>query len=84
MLKEQKIKDFVELVQLLSKKSSLDNGTGHKVTVWTPMGRMKFLMYPNKLSMKMKSVTNRDSENECTKWASLKVKFIAVTPVERW
>lgn len=76
--------DFVALVQLLSTKSSIDNGTGHEVEIWTPMGRMQFLMYPNKLSMKMKSVRDKDTEKECTKWAGLKVKFIAVTPAERW
>lgn len=36
-------KDFVALVQLLSTKSSIDDGTGHEVEIRTPMGKWYFL-----------------------------------------
>ena len=77
-------KDFVALVQLLSTKSSIDDGTGHEVEIRTPMGKMVFLMYPNKLSMKMKNTINKDTNEEYTKWGGFTVKFIAIKPAERW
>ena len=73
--------DFQKLFSILSTKSSVDEGTGHNVVIWTPLGRMSFLMYPNKLSLKM---VHYDSKNGNTWWSGLTVKFIAVKPVESW
>lgn len=72
-------KDFVDLFQLLSTKSSIDNGTGHNVKLWTPMGQLTFLMYPNKLSLKL--LQQKESK---TWWSDMQVKFIMIKPVERW
>lgn len=71
--------DFVKLVELLSTKSSIDSGTGHNVEIYTPMGKTTFVMYPNKLTMKMKKA--REGK---TWWSDCTVKFIAVKPVESW
>lgn len=71
--------DFVDLYKLLSTKSTIDNGTGHNVEIWTPMGKMTFLMYPNSLQVSLKH--DRGSK---TWWSGLKVKFIAVKPAESW
>lgn len=76
-------KDFVALVQLLSTKSGIDDGTGHEVEIWTPFGKMTFLMYPNKVSMEMKN-ERKDNNREYTSWTAVTVKFIAVKPAERW
>ena len=70
--------DFVDLYKLLSSKG-IDNGTGHNVQIWTPMGKLTFLMYPNKLSVKM--IYEKGSK---TWWSSFNVKFIAVKPAESW
>lgn len=69
--------DFVEFVKVLSTKSKIDNGTGHQIEIRTPMGMMSFLMYPDKLTMKL--FKQRD---ERTWWQNLVIKFIAVKPVE--
>ena len=71
-------KDFVDLFKLLSTKG-IDNGTGHNVEIWTPMGKLTFLMYPNKLTIKMIYDNGKK-----TWWNSFAVKFIAVKPVESW
>lgn len=71
--------DFVKLMQVLSTKSTVDNGTGHNVEIWTPFGKLTFLMYPNKLTMKLYKERNRE-----TWWTGTEVKFIAVKPVESW
>lgn len=70
--------DFVDLYKLLSTKG-IDNGTGHNVEIWTPMGKMTFLMYPNKLSVKMKY-----EKGNKTWWSGMTINFIAVKPVESW
>lgn len=70
--------DFVDLYKLLSTKG-VDNGTGHNVEIWTPMGKMTFLMYPNKLSVKMKY-----EKGNKTWWSGMTINFIAVKPVESW
>lgn len=70
--------DFVDLYKLLSSKG-IDNGTGHNVQIWTPMGKLTFLMYPNKLSVKM--IYEKGSK---TWWSGFNVKFIAVKPAESW
>ena len=70
--------DFVDLYKLLSSKG-IDNGTGHNVQIWTPMGKLTFLMYPNKLSVKM--IHEKGSK---TWWSGFNVKFIAVKPAESW
>ena len=70
--------DFVDLYNLLSTKG-IDNGTGHNVEIWTPMGKMTFLMYPNKLSVKMKY-----EKGNKTWWSGMTINFIAVKPVESW
>lgn len=74
-------KDFVELFRLLSTRSSIDSGTGHNVEIHTPMGKMTFLMYPNKLTLKLKMI---EPGNSATWWQGFSVKFIAVKPVESW
>lgn len=71
--------DFSALWKLLSTKSSIDDGTGHKVKIWTPLGKMTFLMYPNKLDLNLL----RDKGSD-TWWTGFKVKFIAVKPAESW
>lgn len=70
--------DFVDLFKLLSTKG-VDSGTGHNVEIWTPLGKMTFLMYPNKLSLKM--IFDRGNK---TLWNGFSVKFIAVKPAESW
>lgn len=70
--------DFVDLYKLLSTKG-IDSGTGHNVEIWTPMGKLTFLMYPNKLSVKM--IYEKGSK---TWWSDFNVKFIAVKPAESW
>lgn len=70
--------DFVELYRVLSTKG-IDNGTGHNVQIWTPMGKLTFLMYPDKLSVKMLY-----DKNDKTWWSGLSVRFIAVKPAESW
>lgn len=71
--------DFSELWKILSTKSKVDNGTGHRVVIWTPVGKMQFLMYPNKLDLNLLREKNGN-----TWWSGFKVKFIAVKPVESW
>lgn len=71
--------DFVDLFQLLSTKSSLDDGTGHNVVVMTPLGNLTFMMYPDKLSLKMVLM-----EKNCTWWTGFTVNFIALKPAESW
>lgn len=73
--------DFKNLFSLLSTKSRIDAGTGHNVVLWTPLGRMSFLMYPNKLSMKM---LHNELSRGSTWWNGFTVNFIALKPVERW
>lgn len=73
--------DFVSLFKLLSTRSSIDSGTGHNVEIWTPMGRMTFLMYPNKLTLNLKMI---EAGINRTWWQGFSVKFIAVKPVESW
>lgn len=73
--------DFVELFKLLSTRSAIDSGTGHNVEIWTPMGKMTFLMYPNKLTLNLKKL---EMGTKRTWWQGFTVKFIAVKPVESW
>ena len=73
--------DFLELFRILSGKSTIDKGTGHNLMIWTPLGKMEFLMYPNKLSMKM--LHNEPGRNTSW-WTGLAVNFIAIKPAGRW
>lgn len=73
--------DFRELFRILSTKSGIDKGTGHSVAIWTPLGRLTFLLYPNKLSLKMLHCEQNSGE---TWWTGLNVNFIALKPVESW
>lgn len=66
--------DFSKLWDLLSDKG-IDNGTGHNVQIWTPIGKLTFLMYPNGVRVKM--LREKGSE---TWWTGMQVKFIAVKP----
>lgn len=66
--------DFSELWDLLSDKG-IDNGTGHNVQIWTPIGKLTFLMYPNGVKVKMLREKGDD-----TWWTGMQVKFIAVKP----
>lgn len=70
--------DFSELWDLLSSKG-VDNGTGHNVEIWTPIGKMTFLMYPNSISLKL---VREKADN--TWWTGMQVKFIAVKPARSW
>lgn len=72
--------DFVELFSMLSSKSKIDSGTGHNVEILTPLGRLTFLMYPDKLSLNLVHLGTGDE----SWWSGFTVKFIAVKPVERW
>lgn len=72
--------DFRDLFALLSTKSRIDSGTGHNVAIWTPLGRLTFLMYPDKLSLNLVHL----GKGEESWWSGFTVKFIAVKPVERW
>ncbi len=72
--------DFRDLFALLSTRSGIDSGTGHNVEIWTPLGRLPFLMYPDKLSLSLVHL----GKNEESWWSGFTVKFIAVKPVERW
>lgn len=73
--------DFVKLFRLLSTRSDIDSGTGHNVEIQTPLGKMTFLMYPNKLTLNMKAM---EPGRNATWWQGFSVKFIAVKPVESW
>ncbi len=73
--------DFRELYKILSTKSNIDGGTGHNVEIWTPLGSMTFLMYPDKLSLKM---IHRESRSEVTWWTGFTVNFTALKPAESW
>ncbi len=73
--------DFVQLFRLLSTRSSIDSGTGHNVEIHTPLGKMTFLMYPNKLTLKLKML---EAGRNASWWQGFTVKFIAVKPVESW
>lgn len=70
--------DFKDLYELLTTKG-IDNGTGHNVKIWTPLGEKTFLMYPNKVQVKL--LKARGSK---TWWQDMSVKFIAVKPAESW
>ncbi len=72
--------DFKELFRILSTRSSIDKGTGHAVELRTPLGNLIFMMYPNKLSVKL---LHCDPGGE-TWWSGFTVTFIALKPVERW
>ena len=67
--------DFARLWSILSDRSAIDAGTGHNVEIWTPIGKLPFLMYPNGVKVKMVKEKNGD-----TWWSGMKVKFIAVNP----
>lgn len=71
--------DFVDLFKLLTTKSKIDKGTGHLVELWTPLGQLTFLMYPNKVQVNLL----KQNGNK-TWWNNMKVKFIMVKPVEKW
>lgn len=73
--------DFAALFRLLSTRSSIDAGTGHNVAIWTPLGKLTFLMYPNKLSLKL---LHNEISRKATWWTGFTVKFIAVRPIESW
>lgn len=73
---ERKSTDFAKLWKLLSSESKVDNGTGHRVKIWTPLGRVTFLMYPDKVTVALK----RDRDKFGTWWESMTVNFIAVAP----
>lgn len=67
--------DLASLWDVLSAKSSIDEGTGHNVQIWTPLGKMTFLMYPNSVTIKL--LHENDTE---TWWTGMTVKFIGVKP----
>ena len=70
--------DFSELWDILSDKSSIDAGTGHNVQIWTPMGKMTFLMYPDTISVKLVR-----EKGTSTWWSGMSVKFIGVKPARK-
>lgn len=67
--------DLAKLWDVLSSKSSIDKGTGHNVQIWLPIGKMTFLMYPNKVNIKL----FREFGSQ-TWWKGMTVKFIGVKP----
>lgn len=67
--------DLAKLWDVLSSKSTVDKGTGHNVQIWTPIGKLTFLMYPNKVNIKL----FREYGSQ-TWWTGMTVKFIAVKP----
>lgn len=66
--------DFSKLWDILSDKG-IDGGTGHNVEIWTPIGKLTFLMYPNGITLKMVREKGTD-----TWWTGMNVKFIGVKP----
>lgn len=66
--------DFSKLWDLLSSKG-VDGGTGHNVQIWTPIGKLTFLMYPDKVTVRLIHETKND-----TWWNGMQVTFIAVKP----
>lgn len=66
--------DFSDLWDTLSDKG-IDGGTGHNVEIWTPIGKLTFLMYPGGINVKMICDVRND-----TWWNGMKVDFIAVKP----
>lgn len=66
--------DFSKLWDTLSAKG-VDEGTGHTVEIWTPIGKLSFLMYPGQITVEMIHETPRD-----TWWTGMQVKMIAVKP----
>lgn len=78
---ESSNRDFRELFTILSTKSTIDAGTGHNVEIQTPLGKMTFLMYPDKLSLNLLML---DKAKDTSWWTGFTVKFIAVKPAERW
>ncbi len=73
--------DFGELFRILSSKSSMDEGTGHEVVVQTPLGKMRFLMYPDKLNLKL---LHYEKDRDSSWWTGFTVTFTALKPAERW
>jgi hypothetical protein len=67
--------DMAKLWDVLSSKSTIDKGTGHNVQIWTPLGKMTFLMYPNKVNIKLLR-----EKGSMTWWTGMSVKFIGVKP----
>lgn len=67
--------DFADLWDLLSDRSRIDNNTGHNVQIWTPIGKLTFLMYPDNIHVEM--LRAKDSN---TWWTGMQVNFIAVKP----
>lgn len=76
-------KDFVKVWDILSSRSEIDAGTGHNVRIFTPIGWMEFLMYPNGVTLSLKRAFLENGELAKTVWQSLTVKFIAVKPARR-
>lgn len=70
--------DFSRLWDLLSSRSTTDGETGRNVEIWTPIGKLTFLMYPNNVNVKLL----HDTKTE-TWWTGMQVKFIAVKPARR-
>lgn len=69
--------DMSRLWDVLSSKSTIDSGTGHNVQIWTPIGPLTFLMYPDKVTIQMLS---QSKDGNTTWWTGMSVKFIGVKP----
>lgn len=67
--------DFRTLWNVLSSRSTIDNGTGHNVQIWTPMGKMTFTMYPENFTVKM---LQDDGGNGM--WTAMVLNFIGTEP----
>lgn len=67
--------DLARLWDVLSSRSTIDKGTGHNVQIWTPLGALTFLMYPNKVNIKLLR-----EKGSMTWWTGMTVKFIGVKP----
>lgn len=69
------VEDFNKLWDVLSSRSTIDNGTGHNIQIWTPTGRYIFAMYPENFTLEM---LEDDGGNGM--WTSLQLNFIAIEP----
>lgn len=75
--------DFLKVWDILSKTSNVDGGTGHNVRIFTPMGYMTFLMYPNSVTLSLNRARLNNGSLAGTSWQSMTVKFIAIKPTGR-
>lgn len=74
--------DFAELWNYLSSRSTVDGGTGHNVKIWTPIGKLSFIMYPDKLHIDLVHIKG-DEDDADSWWSGLKITFTALKPARK-